>query len=160
MLSAAKHLQEIARRTAMNSRDAFPVASQLLAPAFNPKSQIQNPKSADVLICIFQRGGADGLNMVVPHGDKDYYAHRASLAIPPPGASDAAIDLDGFFGLHPALDALKEIWDAQQLAIIHACGSPDPTHSHFDAMDYMELGTPGQKSVAAGWLCRHKATTV
>src|SRR4029450_13927242 len=64
----------------------------------------------DVLICIFQRGGADGLNMVVPHGDKDYYAHRASLAIPQPGVSGAAIDLDGFFGLHPALDALKEVW--------------------------------------------------
>jgi uncharacterized protein (DUF1501 family) len=113
----------------------------------------------DVLICIFQRGGADGLNMVVPHGDKDYYAHRAALAIPQPGASGSAIDLDGFFGLHPALDALKEIWDAKQLAIVHACGSPDPTHSHFDAMDYMERGTPGQKSIATGWLGRHMAAT-
>src|SRR3954447_1412605 len=113
----------------------------------------------DVLICIFQRGGADGLNMVVPHGDKDYYAQRASLAIPQPGGGGAAIDLDGFFGLHPALGALKEIWDAKQLAIVHACGSPDPTHSHFDAMDYMERGTPGQKSIATGWLGRHMAAT-
>jgi uncharacterized protein (DUF1501 family) len=79
-----------------------------------------NPKSADVLICIFQRGGADGLNMVVPHGDKDYYAHRASLAIPQPGASGSAIDLDGFFGLHPALGALKESWDANLSRVGHA----------------------------------------
>jgi uncharacterized protein (DUF1501 family) len=113
----------------------------------------------DILICIFQRGGADGLNMVVPHGDKDYYAHRSSLAIPQPGAGGAAIDLDGFFGLHPAMASLKEIWDARQLAVVHACGSPDPTHSHFDAMDYMERGTPGQKSVATGWLGRHLAAT-
>jgi uncharacterized protein (DUF1501 family) len=145
----------------MTSRQLFQTSALESAPAltFNPKSQIQNPKSADVLICIFQRGGADGLNMVVPHGDKDYYAHRASLAIPQPGASGAAINLDGFFGLHPALGALKEIWDAKQLAIIHACGSPDPTHSHFDAMDYMERGTPGQKSVATGWLGRHMAAS-
>ena len=113
----------------------------------------------DVLICIFQRGGADGLNMVVPHGDQDYYAHRSSLAIGQPGSDGGALDLDGFFGLHPALDGLKEIWDSQQLALVHACGSPDPTHSHFDAMDYMERGTPGQKSLATGWLGRHLGTT-
>ena len=145
----------------MTSRQLFQTSALDSATAlrFNPKSKIENPKSADVLICIFQRGGADGLNMVVPHGDKDYYTHRPSLAIPQPGASDSAIDLDGFFGLHPALDALKEIWDAKQLAVVHACGSPDPTHSHFDAMDYMERGTPGQKSIATGWLGRHMATT-
>src|SRR5262249_23697534 len=81
------------------------------------------------------------------------------LAIPQPGSGSGALDLDGFFGLHPALSALKEIWDAQQLAVVHACGSPDPTHSHFDAMDYMERGTPGQKSLASGWLARHLAAT-
>jgi uncharacterized protein (DUF1501 family) len=120
---------------------------------------ITQNSARDVLICIFQRGGADGLNMVVPHGDKDYYALRQRLAIPPPGQDGAAVDLDGFFGLHPSLGALKAIWDARQLAIVHACGSPDPTHSHFDAMDYMERGTPGQKSVATGWLGRHIAVT-
>lgn len=114
---------------------------------------------ADVLICIFLRGGADGLNMVVPHGDRDYYGNRSELAIPTPGKGGAALDLDGFFGLHPALEPLKEIWDAKQLAAIHACGSPDPTHSHFDAMDYMERGTPGRKSDAHGWLGRHLAET-
>ena len=145
----------------MTSRQSFQASTiaTLRAP-FIQNSELKTQNSPhDVLICIFQRGGADGLNMVVPHGDKDYYTQRASLAIPQPGASGAAIDLDGFFGLHPALGALKEIWDAKQLAIIHACGSPDPTHSHFDAMDYMERGTPGQKSIATGWLGRHMAAT-
>ena len=115
--------------------------------------------ASEILICIFQRGGADGLNIVVPHGDANYYAHRRQLAIAQPGRDFGAIDLDGFFGLHPALSPLKAIWDARQLAIVHACGSPDPTHSHFDAMDYMERGTPGQKGVASGWLARHLAAT-
>ena len=117
----------------------------------------------DVLVCIFQRGGADGLSMVVPHDDKNYYAARPELAIPrptgTPGNGRTAIDLNGFFGLHPSLGALKEIWDARQLAVVHACGSPDPTHSHFDAMDYMERGTPGRKSSSTGWLGRHLALT-
>jgi uncharacterized protein (DUF1501 family) len=109
----------------------------------------------NILIVVFQRGGADGLNIVVPHGDADYYAARSSLALAQPGGDGAAIDLDGFFGLHPALSGLKPIWDAGQLAAIHACGSPDPTHSHFDAMDNMERGVPGEKSLATGWLARH-----
>jgi uncharacterized protein (DUF1501 family) len=117
------------------------------------------PTARDVLICIFQRGGADGLNMVVPHGDAGYYAQRPSLAIGAPGRDAGAIDLDGFFGLHPSLGALKEIWDARQLAVVHACGSPDPTHSHFDAMDNLERGAPGERSVATGWLGRHLAAT-
>lgn len=115
----------------------------------------------DVLVCVFQRGGVDGLSMVVPHGEAAYYAARPELAIPKPGgaAGRSAIDLDGFFGLHPSLTGLKGIWDAGQLAVVHACGSPDPTHSHFDAMDYMERGTPGRKSTATGWLGRHLAST-
>lgn len=117
----------------------------------------------DVLVCIFQRGGVDGLSMVVPHGDKGYYTARPDLAIPKPSGTPAsggtAIDLNGFFGLHPALSGFKPIWDAKQLAIVHACGSPDPTHSHFDAMDYIERGAPGSKSTSTGWLGRHLAAT-
>lgn len=105
-----------------------------------------SPAQRDVLICVFQRGGADGLNMVVPHGEAAYYQARPNVAIAQPNQQLGAIDLDGFFGLHPSLEPFKEIWNAKQLAIVHACGSPDPTHSHFDAMDYMERGTPGQKS--------------
>lgn len=109
-----------------------------------------------ILIAIFQRGAVDGLSMVVPHGDPDYYAARGSIAIarPAAGASERTLDLDGFFGLHPAMLPLKPLWDAGRLAVVHACGSPDATRSHFDAQDYMESGTPGVKSTAEGWLAR------
>ena len=108
-----------------------------------------------ILITIFQRGAVDGLNMVVPFGEAEYYAARPSIAIPRPGADDGAVDLDGFFGLHPRLSALKPLWDSQQLAIVHASGSPDGTRSHFDAQDYMETATPGVKSTQDGWLNRY-----
>ena len=108
-----------------------------------------------IFIAIFQRGAVDGLNVVVPHGEPAYYALRPTIAIPRPIASGAgAIDLDGHFGLHPALVALKPLWDKRQLAIVEAVGSPDPTRSHFDAQDYMESGTPGLKATADGWLNR------
>ncbi len=101
-----------------------------------------------VLVTIFQRGAMDGLHAVVPYGDASYKTLRPTLAIESP------LDLDGFFGLNPALSALKPIWDAKQLAIVEAVGSPDPTRSHFDAQDYMESGTPGLKSTRDGWLNR------
>jgi uncharacterized protein (DUF1501 family) len=109
-----------------------------------------------VLIAIFQRGAVDGLSMVVPHAEPEYYAARGSIAIarPAPGGSETAIDLDGHFGLHPALGPLKPLWDARRLAVVHACGSPDATRSHFDAQDYMESGTPGVKNTPDGWLAR------
>jgi uncharacterized protein (DUF1501 family) len=108
-----------------------------------------------VLVAIFQRGAVDGLNVVIPHGEKRYYEMRPTIAIPRPnGGAETAIDLDGMFGLHPSLSALKPIFDAQQLAIIEAVGSPDPTRSHFDAQDYMESGTPGRKGTNDGWLNR------
>ncbi len=108
-----------------------------------------------ILIAIFQRGAVDGLNVVVPHGDPAYYALRPSIAIPRPnGRETGAIDLDGHFGLNPALKAMKPLWDNRQLAIIEAVGSPDPTRSHFDAQDYMESGTPGLKATYDGWLNR------
>jgi uncharacterized protein (DUF1501 family) len=110
-----------------------------------------------ILVAIFQRGAADGLNIVVPHGEKRYYDMRPTIAIPRPSTSDkqnSVVDLDGFFGLHPALVPLKPIYDTEHLAIVHAAGSPDPTRSHFDAQDYMESGTPGVKATADGWLNR------
>jgi uncharacterized protein (DUF1501 family) len=102
------------------------------------------------LVVIFQRGAADGLNIVVPHGEPSYYAMRPSISIP----RQQVIDLNGFFGLHPSLTPLKPLWDQKHLAIVHAAGSPDQTRSHFDAQDYMESGTPGVKSTADGWLNR------
>ncbi len=129
-------------------------------PMWMPRVALAPQEAAtqgDLLVCIFMRGAADGLNLVVPHGDKDYYSNRDTLAIaqPNPGDPQAAIDLDGFFGLHPNLAPLKDIYAAGALAIVHAAGSPDPTHSHFDAMDFMERGTPGEKAIPTGWIGRH-----
>src|ERR1035441_1951978 len=102
------------------------------------------------LLVIFQRGTADGLNIVVPHAEPAYYAMRPSINIP----RQQVIDLNGFFGLHPAMAPLKPLWDQRQLAIVHAAGSHDTTRSHFDAQDYMESGTPGVKNTSDGWLNR------
>ncbi|HTS25977.1 MAG TPA: DUF1501 domain-containing protein [Bryobacteraceae bacterium] len=113
-----------------------------------------------VLVAIFQRGAADGLNVVVPFAEKRYYELRPTIGIPAPARQSdggpnrqTAVDLDGQFALHPQLEPLKALWDRQQLAIVEATGSPDPTRSHFDAQDYMESGTPGRK-VGDGWLNR------
>jgi uncharacterized protein (DUF1501 family) len=113
-----------------------------------------------VLICLFQRGAADALNMIVPHGDPAYYALRPNIAIPRPvsGLAQAAIDLDGFFGLHPSLAPIKALYDRGLVAPVHAVGSPSSTRSHFDAQDYMESGTPDDKSTRDGWLNRYLAT--
>jgi uncharacterized protein (DUF1501 family) len=108
------------------------------------------------LVIIFQRGAADGLNIVVPHGEAAYYQMRPSLAVPRSG-ENGVIDLDGFFGLHPSLAAFKPLWEQKHLAIVHAAGSPDTTRSHFDAQDYMESGTPGYKGTEDGWLNRSLA---
>jgi uncharacterized protein (DUF1501 family) len=125
------------------------------APTFLARTLEASGQKQKVLITIFQRGAVDGLNMVVPFGEPDYYAARPSLAIARPGGEGTALDLDGFFGLHPRLQPLKGLWDAGQLAVVHACGSHDETRSHFDAQDYMESGTPGVKSTPDGWLNRY-----
>ena len=109
------------------------------------------PASRRTLVCLFQRGAVDGLSMVVPHGDAQYYRERPRIAIP----RGSVVDLDGHFGLHPQLAALKPFWDGGSLAAIHAVGSPDGTRSHFDAQDYMESGTPGVKSTTDGWANRY-----
>jgi uncharacterized protein (DUF1501 family) len=137
---------------------AFAFVSLGFAPSFLARTAFaagasRRPKQ---LIAIFQRGAVDGLSVVVPFGETDYYRARPSIAIGRPGsAGTSAIDLDGFFGLHPRLEPLKPLWDARELAIVHACGSPDSTRSHFDAQDYMESATPGVKSTPDGWLNRY-----
>ena len=126
------------------------------APEFLARTAAAAESRRKVLIAIFQRGAVDGLNMVVPFGERAYYAVRPSIAIGAPGSGPgAAVDLDGFFGFHPTLAPLKPYYDARQLAIVHACGSPDTTRSHFDAQDYMETATPGVKSTTDGWLNRY-----
>jgi uncharacterized protein (DUF1501 family) len=126
------------------------------APAFLARTvEASGATRRKILVTIFQRGAVDGLNMIVPFGEREYYASRPSIAVQRPSAADGAVDLDGFFGLHPRMATLKPLWDAKQLAIVHACGSPDGTRSHFDAQDYMETATPGVKSTQDGWLNRY-----
>ena len=126
-------------------------AAYAMAPARDEKKA----GGKKTLICIFQRGAVDGMSMVVPHGDKDYYNYRPAggIAIPNTG-NGSTLDLDGFFGLHPALAPLKPIYDAGQLAPIQAVGSPNGTRSHFDAQDFMESGVIGDKAIKGGWLAR------
>ena len=153
--------------TQLTRRDflKFTGASALAAvlPAWMPRMAfapqgVEPP--GDILVVVFQRGGMDGLNAVIPHGDPDYYNLRPQLAIAEPSSRNdkTGIDLDGFFGLHPSLRPFKDLWDRKELAIVHATGSPDPTHSHFDAMDYMEWGAPGEKNMTTGWIGRHLQT--
>lgn len=111
----------------------------------------RNPKR---LIVVFLRGAVDGLNVVIPHWENAYYDSRSSIAIAPPNDVNGALDLDGQFGLHPALKPLMPLWQQGSLAFAQACGSPDATRSHFDAQDYMESGTPGEKKTPDGWMNR------
>jgi uncharacterized protein (DUF1501 family) len=147
----------ISRRVFLKN-GAFAFVSLGFAPSFLSRTAFAAGAAgrSKQLIAIFQRGAVDGLSVVVPFGEPDYYRARPSIAIPQPnGGENAALDLDGFFGFNPRLQALKPLWDRRQLAIVNACGSPDSTRSHFDAQDYMETATPGVKSTADGWLNRY-----
>ncbi len=141
---------------------AIAVAGLGLMPSFLARAAATNTerRKNKVLIAIFQRGAVDGLNMVVPFGERAYYDMRPSISVPAPsaGAVEAAINLDGFFGLHPALRPFQPLYAQGRLAIVHAAGSPDSTRSHFDAQDFMETGTPGRKGTTDGWLNRCLAT--
>jgi uncharacterized protein (DUF1501 family) len=131
---------------------AFAIVGTTAIPAFLTRAAFGGSTGSKNkrLVVIFQRGAADGLNIVVPHGEPAYYTMRPSINIP----RNAVIDLDGFFGLHPSMSAFQSLWDQRHLAIVHATGSPDPTRSHFDAQDFMESGTPGLKATEDGWLNR------
>jgi len=137
------------------------MASFAVAPSFLVRTAMAQgtvaSKDRPILIAIFQRGAADGVSVVPPFGDSHYAKARPQIAVAAPSrsAADTAIDLDGFFGLHPSLSPLKSIYDEGRLAVVHAVGSPDNTRSHFDAQDYMEAGAPGNKSVPDGWLNRY-----
>ena len=115
---------------------------------------VAQPSNSKRMVVVFLRGAIDGLNVVIPHQEADYYAARPTIAIPRPQETGGAIDLDGFFGLHPRLKDLIPFWQQKNLAFIHASGSPNETRSHFDAQDFMESGTPGVKSTQDGWMNR------
>ena len=137
---------------------ALALVTMGLSPSFLRRMaygmELKNVPKGKTLVCLFQRGAADGLNVVVPHGEKSYYDMRPTIAVARPGQPAGAIDLDGFFGLHPSLAPLKPLWDQKLLAPIHAVGSPSTSRSHFDAQDFMETGTPDVKGTPDGWLNR------
>ena len=143
-----------------------PSTSQVALPTWMPRLAFSPTNTAprgDTLVVIFLRGAADILNMVVPHGEEAYYQLRPTLGIPRPDDSgkkkeEKTIDLDGFFGFHPSMNALLDSWHAKQLAIIHACGAPDESRSHFKAMELMERGVDDERGPASGWIGRHLAT--
>jgi uncharacterized protein (DUF1501 family) len=142
----------ITRRTFLKG-GAMAVVGTAAIPSFLTRAALGTTDSAmkgKCLVVIFQRGAADGLNIVIPHTEPAYYQMRPSIGIP----HQQVLDLNGFFGLHPSLAPLKPLWDQRHLAIVHAAGSPDATRSHFDAQDFMESGTPGVKSTQDGWLNR------
>ncbi len=133
---------------------ALALAGTSALPAFLTRNLLAASTTARAsgkrLVVIFQRGAADGLNMVIPYREANYYALRPTIAIP----EKQVLDLDAFFGLHPAMASLQPLYRGGHLAMVHATGSPDGTRSHFDAQDYMESGTPGVKSTRDGWLNR------
>src|SRR5579872_1442851 len=142
----------ITRRVFLRN-SALAVVGTAAVPSFLARAAfgaVENGGKTKRLVVTFQRGAADGLNIVVPHAEPQYYAMRPSINIP----KKAVLDLDGFFGLHPALAAFQPLWQQRHLAIVHAAGSPDATRSHFDAQDFMETGTPGVKITDDGWLNR------
>jgi uncharacterized protein (DUF1501 family) len=143
----------ITRRIFMRG-GAMALVGTAVVPAFLERSVLAQATSAQArgkkLVVLFQRGAADGLNLVVPYREPAYYAMRPTIAIQP----NQVLDLDGFFGLHPSLQPLMPLYKSGHLAIIPAAGSPDPSRSHFEAQDFMESGTPGIKSTPDGWLNR------
>src|SRR6201996_8772221 len=144
----------MATRRAFMKGGAMALVGTSAVPAFLRQSVLAQTTSAQAqgkrMVVVFQRGAADGLNIVVPHAESNYYQLRPSIAIP----QNQLIDLDGFFGLHPAMQSFRPLFDQGHLAMVQAAGSPDTTRSHFDAQDYMERGTPGVKATPDGWLNR------
>jgi uncharacterized protein (DUF1501 family) len=147
----------------MTTRRIFLKSSGLALVSFGivPRALLRTVYAAEParrksLVVVFQRGACDGLNTVVPYGDSHYHSLRPTIGIPAPrgGSRDSALDLDGYFGLHPALEPLLPLYREGSLAPVHAVGSPDSTRSHFDAQDFMESGTPGVKSTDDGWMNR------
>lgn len=150
--------QELSRRQFMAATGGAAIA--VTAPAWLPRvalAQDYRGAQRDVIISIYQRGASDGLSMVVPYQESNYYATRPTLAVPAPGSGQpgAAIDLDGFFGLHPSLAPLLPAYNDDRLLFIHASGSTDTSRSHFDAQRLMEVGNVYGPFVTTGWLGRH-----
>jgi uncharacterized protein (DUF1501 family) len=148
----------ISRRGLLGASVLSSLGFLLETRAGNAAEAVATPPDAPVLLCVFLRGAADGLNIVVPHAEPEYYKLRPGIAVPRPGEKGGAIDLDGRFGLHPRLGPLKAAFDAKQLALVTAVGSPHPTRSHFEAQDYMETADVGARAASRGWLAGYLQT--
>jgi uncharacterized protein (DUF1501 family) len=142
------------RRIFLKSSGLALVAGGLLPNVFVKMAGAATTGGKRVVVAIFQRGAVDGLNVVVPYAEQAYYAARPTIAVPRPGADGGALDLDGFFGVHPALASVMPYFKDHSAAFVQAVGSPDATRSHFDAQDFMESGTPGVKTTQDGFLAR------
>lgn len=152
--------QKLSRRTVLAGSAAAGVWWLSAKSAFAQASVRKNGEDGNVLVVVFLRGGADGLNVVSPYGEDGYYRARPSLGIPNPKSNVAEgkklIDLDGFYGLNPGLAALEPAFKEGNMAVVHAVGSGDHTHSHFEAMGTMERGWNNQNDkYGGGWLARH-----
>src|SRR6187402_407371 len=139
-------------------REFFKAAGAISLTALAPRmafAQSAGPAS-DTLVLIFQRGGMDALNAVVPHGDSDYYRLRPSINVPRPGSgANAALDLDGYFGLHPSLAPLLPLYQSGKLAVVHATGFQHDSRTHFESQDRLERAALNLFDVQDGWLNRH-----
>lgn len=150
-------MSEITRRAFLTQSGMIALGFGVLSSSsFALRAAETATKDRNVLVFVLLRGGADGLNICAPYGDAEYYKARPTLALPKPrtAGADALIDLDGFFGLHPAFAPLKTVWDERQLAVLHGVGSRAMTRSHFDAQEFLETGTPGVRGTTTGWMDR------
>jgi uncharacterized protein (DUF1501 family) len=153
--------QELSRREFVTGAAA--AAGAAAFPAWLPRVVLANSyaSSRDVIVSVFQRGGADGLTLCAPFGDPAYYAARPTIAIPRPDASSTAtrgIALDDFFALPQGMSGLMPAYIATDLLFVHATGQLNNSRSHFDAQRFMEVGKPADSSVVTGWLGRHLAS--
>lgn len=158
---ACTEYNQLARRDFLVGAAGVGIAAML--PTWLPSVVLaQTASSRDIIVSIFLSGGVDGMSLVSPFGDPDYYTGRPTLAIPRPDAAGAGpklTALDNFFGFAPGMTPLLPAFQAGDLLIAHATGSINNSRSHFDAQRYMELGKPADASITTGWLGRHLATS-
>jgi len=144
----------VSRRGVLGGALALAGTSTMVGGAVVTASPAMAASARSVLVVVSLRGGSDGLNMVVPHADPDYYKARPNIAIP----SDRLLLKDGMFGLHPAMSALVPLWEAGRIATVHAAGLPVANRSHFDAIEEIEDADPGSRA-RVGWLNRLVGTS-
>lgn len=159
---ACHEYESLSRRMFLRSAGAV-AAAAATAPAWMPRVALARSHRSmrrDVMVCIFLRGAIDGLSVCVPYAEPAYYTARPTLALPPPGSGPNAVtDLDGFFGLAPGMMPLHHAYTEGRLLFVQACGSHDPSRSHFEAQRFMEAGRPRAPELNSGWIARHLLTS-